>query len=128
MFSSNFPPVYSKLGSSTSQLYKIKMTVTYSMDKYREAKDYSSTVKVVEGYQAYVNNPLNNTFISIQTMDGKYLLISRELILTIEMSQLPKWALMTEKQIVSSAEQRHDEIDSQIKFHETNQSNGDEIQ
>ena len=110
------------------QANKIKMTVTYSMDKYREAKDYSSTMKVVEGYQAYVNNPLNNTFISIQTMDGKYLLISRELILTIEMSQLPKWALMTEKQIVSSAEQRHDEIDSQIKFHEADKRNGDEIQ
>ena len=93
---------------------EIKMTVSYTYDKYKEHDDQASGVKTVTGKMYYVNTPLAGSFLSIKCDSGEILSISRELILSIEWHELPKWSVMTEKQIVDSAKLRIRNLDLEI--------------
>jgi hypothetical protein len=83
------------------------------MDKYRETEE-SISVKTVEGEMVYVNMPFASTFVNIEDSDGKMTSISRDCILKVDWLKLPKWALLTEGQVVDSAEMRLKNLDREI--------------
>ena len=98
---------------------RTKMMVYYTLDKYREAKNFLDTIETVEGYQAYLNTPMAQSFINIETMDGKHVSISRELILKVEYEELPNWTLVNEPRIVDAAELRLKSLDNDIEIQKT---------
>ena len=63
----------------------------------------------------YVNTPLAGSFLNIRDKDGKITSISRELVLKIEWMELPKWAVLSEKQVVDSAKLRMRNLDVEIQ-------------
>ena len=91
---------------------RISMTVTYTMDKYREGEDYKSDMEVVTGYWAYVNNPITASFITLE-VDNEVLCISRELVMTMVFHNVPKWNQITETQVVDSATLRKLNLDNE---------------
>ena len=91
------------------------MKVWYSLDKYKESKDYLDSVQVLEGEMYYVNTPLAGSFLTIRDKDGKVESISRELVLKIEWHKLPSWAVLSEKQVVDSAKLRMRNLDVEIQ-------------
>jgi len=93
---------------------EIKMTVSYTFDKYKEHDDQAAGVKEITGTMYYVNTPLAGSFLSIKSDDGEIRSISRELILSIVWHQLPKWSVMSEKQIVDSAKLRIENLNAEI--------------
>jgi len=99
--------------SSWKKTNKTVCRVYYSMDKYRETEE-SISVKTVEGEMVYVNMPFASTFVNIEDSDGKMTSISRDCILKVDWLKLPKWALLTEGQVVDSAEMRLKNLDREI--------------
>ena len=93
---------------------RMMMKIWYSMDKYKESKDYLESVQVLEGEMYYVNTPLAGSFLTIRDKDGKIASISRELVLKIVWQELPKWAVLSEKQVVDSAKLRMRNLDNEI--------------
>tara|TARA_R100000656_G_C3917105_1_gene122092 strand:+ start:441 stop:773 length:333 start_codon:yes stop_codon:yes gene_type:complete len=81
------------------------MTVTYSIDKYREGEDLSSNMEEVTGYMAYINNPITSSFINLD-MGDRLLSISRDLVTKIEWYDMPKWNIISEDNVVDSAKVR----------------------
>ena len=94
------------------------MTVYYTLDKYREAKNFLDTIEVIEGYQAYLNTPMAQSFINMETEDG-YVSISRELILKVKYDDLPEWTLVNESRIVDAAQLRLLSLDNDIEIQKT---------
>tara|TARA_R100000742_G_C4276272_1_gene97229 strand:+ start:1379 stop:1774 length:396 start_codon:yes stop_codon:yes gene_type:complete len=105
-----------------------KMTVTYSMDKYKEAEDYSSTLQTIEGTLAYVNMPMANSFLNIKERHtGNIVSIAFGLILKIEWDTMPKWTQMTEQQVVDSAKFRLKNLDNELEIQRNNFSQKEEM-
>ena len=98
---------------------RTKMKVHYTLDKYREAKDFLNTIEVIEGFQAYLNTPMAQSFINMETMDGSYVSISRELVLKVEYNGLPEWTLVNESRIVDAAQLRLLSLDNDIEIQKT---------
>jgi hypothetical protein len=94
---------------------RMKMKIWYSLDKYKESKEYLESVQEIEGEMYYVNTPLAGSFLNIRDKDGKITSISRELVLKIEWMELPKWAVLSEKQVVDSAKLRMRNLDVEIQ-------------
>jgi hypothetical protein len=94
---------------------KMKLKMWYSLDRYREADNYSDTVQTLEGEMYYVNTPLAGSFITLEDSDGKITSVSRELVLKIEWEKLPDWSVLNEKQVVDSAKMRLQNLDFEIK-------------
>jgi len=99
--------------SSWKKTNKTVCRVHYSMDKYRETEE-SISVKTVEGEMVYVNMPFASTFVNIEDSDGKMTSISRDCILKVDWLKLPKWALLTEPQVVDSAQMRLKNLDREL--------------
>lgn len=98
-----------------------KMTVTYSMDKYKEAEDYSSTLQEIEGTLAYVNMPMANSFLNMKEKHtGKIVSIAFGLILKIEWDTMPKWTQLSEEQVVDSATMRLKNLDNELEIQRNN--------
>ena len=70
--------------------------------------------KTITGTMFYVNTPHAGSFFTIKSDSGEIESISRELILSIEWHHLPKWSMMTEKQIVDSAKMRINNLNAEI--------------
>ena len=94
----------------------MRLKVTYTLDKYRESDNYLDTLGIVEGEMAYVNTPMANTFLNIQTDDGDFISISRDLILKVNWIKLPKWSILSEEQVVDAAKMRLKNLDLEIKM------------
>ena len=90
------------------------LKIWYSLDKYKESKDYLESVQVLEGEMYYVNTPLAGSFLNIRDKDGNITSISRELVLKIQWMELPKWAILSEKQVVDAAKLRMRNLDNEI--------------
>lgn len=93
---------------------RMMMKIWYSLDKYKESEKYLESVQTLEGEMYYVNTPLAGSFLSLRDKDGNITSISRELILKIEWKSLPKWAVLSEKQVVDSAKLRMRNLDNEI--------------
>tara|TARA_R100001163_G_scaffold65780_1_gene64778 strand:+ start:1900 stop:2292 length:393 start_codon:yes stop_codon:yes gene_type:complete len=104
-----------------------KMTVTYSMDKYKEAEDYSSTLQTIEGTLAYVNMPMANSFLNVRGKDGNVTSIAFGLVLKIEWGDMPKWTKMSEEQVVDSAKFRLKNLDNELEIQRNNFSQREEM-
>ena len=74
---------------------------------------------MIEGYQAYLNTPMAQSFINMETMDGAFVSISRELVLKVEYDSLPNWTLVNEPRIVDAAELRLLSLDNDIEIQKT---------
>jgi len=94
---------------------RTKMKVWYSLDKYREATNYLDSIEIVEGFQSYLNTPMAQSFINMETNDG-HVSISRELVLKVEYKNLPKWTLLKESHIVDAAEMRIKSLENDIEI------------
>ena len=98
-----------------------KMTVTYSMDKYKEAEDYSSTLQEIVGTLAYVNMPMANSFLNMKEKHtGKVVSIAFGLILKIEWDTMPTWTQLSESQVVDSATMRLKNLDNELEIQRNN--------
>jgi len=98
-----------------------KMTVTYSMDKYKEAEDYSSTLQEIVGTLAYVNMPMANSFLNMKEKHtGKIVSIAFGLILKIEWDDMPTWTQLSESQVVDSATMRLKNLDNELEIQRNN--------
>jgi|TARA_R100001463_G_scaffold127221_1_gene185191 hypothetical protein len=93
---------------------RMMMKVWYSLDKYKESEEYLESVQTLEGEVYYVNTPHAGSFLSLRDKDGNITSISRELVLKIEWQKLPKWAVLSEKQVVDSAKLRMRNLDNEI--------------
>lgn len=94
---------------------RTKMKVWYSMDKYREATNYLDSIEIVEGFQSYLNTPMAQSFINMETNDG-HVSISRELVLKVEYENLPKWTILKEPHIVDAAKMRIKSLENDIEI------------
>ncbi len=94
---------------------RMDLKIWYSLDKYRESDEYLENVQTIEGEMYYVNTPLAGSFLNIRDKDGKITSISRELVLKIEWSKLPSWAVLSEKQVVDAAKLRMRNLDVEIQ-------------
>ena len=94
---------------------RTKMKVWYSLDKYREATDYLDSIEIVEGFQSYLNTPMAQSFINMETDNG-HVSISRELVLKVEYKNLPKWTLLKESHIVDAAKMRIKSLENDIEI------------
>ena len=94
---------------------RTKMKVWYSMDKYREAENYLDSIEVVEGFQSYLNTPMAQSFIKMETDNG-FVAISRELVLKVEFDALPKWTILKELHIVDAAKMRIKSLENDIEI------------
>jgi len=94
---------------------RTKMKVWYTMDKYREAENYLDSIETVEGYQSYLNTPMAQSFINMETDNG-YVSISRELVLKVEFDALPKWTILKEPHIVDAAKMRIKSLENDIEI------------
>ena len=94
---------------------KIKMTVTYSLDKYREGEDWRSSLEEITGLWAYMNNPLTSTFITLEIND-EIVCISRDLVMKMVFHNTPKWNQITESQVVDSARLRKLNLDNELEI------------
>ena len=102
--------------SSWKKENKMRLKVTYTLDKYRESDNYLDTLGIVEGEMAYVNTPMASTFLNIETDEGEFISISRDLILKVEWIKLPSWSMLTEEQVVDAAKMRLKNLDMEIKM------------
>lgn len=102
--------------SSWKKENKMRLKVTYTLDKYRESDNYLNTLGIVEGEMAYVNTPMASTFLNIETDEGEFISISRDLILKVEWIKLPSWSMLTEEQVVDAAKMRLKNLDMEIKM------------
>jgi hypothetical protein len=100
--------------SSWKKENKMKLTLWYSLDKYKESDNYGDSIVKLVGEMYYVNTPLAGNFITIEDNDGKITSISRELVLKIEWDELPKWSILNENQVVESAKMRIKNLDYEI--------------
>ena len=75
---------------------KLRLKVTYSLDKYKESDDYNSQMETVEGEMTYVNMPFANSFLNMELDDGNIVSIAYPLVLTIHWIDMPKWTKLTE--------------------------------
>jgi len=95
---------------------RTKMKVWYSIDKYREAEDMSSTVETLEGYQAYLNTPMAASYVNIEIDTGEIIAISRELVLKVHFYELPKWTTLDEGHVAEAAEMRILNLENDIEI------------
>ena len=91
---------------------RIKMTVTYTLDKYREGEE--NAVEEVTGYWAYINNPTLGTFVNVE-VENEWISISRDLVQKIVFHGMPKWNLVTQDQVVNSAKVRKLNLDNELE-------------
>ena len=98
----------------------LKMRVTYSMDKYKESEDYSDNMKVVEGEMVYINMPMANPFLNLKTQTGEVMSIAYPLVMQIEWLHMPKWTVLTEAQVVDSANMRLMNLDNELEIQKNN--------
>jgi len=116
--------------SSWRKENKLSMRIYYSLDKYREAENHSESIECIEGEMSYVNMPFASTFVNLMLPDGNFVSISRDCILKIEWLKLPKWTLLSEKQVVESAKLRLENLTKDIKdqkLHLRNEQNLEEM-
>ena len=95
---------------------RIRMSVTYTLDKYRENDGERMPTDTVEGYWAYLNNPSLGTFVNIELDNGEYHCISRDLVQKIEFKNMPKWNLIEEAQVVDSSKVRKLNLDNELEI------------
>ena len=94
---------------------RTKMKVWYSLDKYREAESYLDTIEIAEGFQSYLNTPMAQSYINLETDNG-HVSISRDLVLKVEFENLPKWTILKEAQVVDAARMRLKTLDNDIEI------------
>jgi|TARA_R110000824_G_scaffold35901_17_gene112011 hypothetical protein len=94
---------------------KLRLKVTYSLDKYKESDDYNSQMETVEGEMTYVNMPFANSFLNMELDDGNIVSIAYPLVLTIHWIDMPKWTKLTESQVVDSATMRLKNLDNELE-------------
>ena len=102
--------------SSWNKKNKLRMKVTYSMDKYKEGVDYGETLETIEGDMAYVNMPFANSFLNLNIGDNNIISIAYPLVLKIEWVHMPKWTQLTEKQVVDSAKMRLLNLNNELEI------------
>jgi len=94
---------------------RTKMKVWYTLDKYRESDTYLDSIEIVEGFQSYLNTPMAQSFINMETDNG-HVSISRELVLKVEYNSLPKWTVLDESHIVDAANMRIKSLENDIEI------------
>tara|TARA_R100000152_G_C6780909_1_gene214364 strand:- start:1719 stop:2087 length:369 start_codon:yes stop_codon:yes gene_type:complete len=94
---------------------RTKMKVWYSLDKYREAESYLDTIEIAEGFQSYLNTPMAQSYINLETDNG-HVSISRDLVLKVEFETLPKWTILKEAQVVDAAKMRLKTLENDIEI------------
>ena len=95
---------------------RTKMKIWYSIDKYREADDMSSTIETIEGYQAYLNTPMAASYVNIEIDTGEIIAISRELVLKVHFYSMPKWTILDESHVAEAAEMRILNLENDIEL------------
>lgn len=101
--------------SSWRKENKLRLKVTYSLDKYKESEDYNENLETITGEMTYVNMPFANSFLNMELDDGNIISIAYPLVLTIEWINMPKWTKLTESQVVDSATMRLMNLDSELE-------------
>ena len=99
---------------------KLKMSVTYSMDKYKESEEYGNTLEVIEGEMIYINMPMANSFLNVKTDAGAIMSIAYPLVMQVEWLHMPKWTVLTETQVVDSATMRLKNLDNELEIQKNN--------
>ena len=99
---------------------KLKMRVTYSMDKYKESEEYGNTLEVIEGEMIYINMPMANCFLNVKTDAGAIMSIAYPLVMQVEWLHMPKWTVLTETQVVDSATMRLKNLDNELEIQKNN--------
>lgn len=99
---------------------KLKMRVTYSMDKYKESEEYGDTLEVIEGEMVYINMPMANSFLNVKTDAGAIMSIAYPLVMQVEWLHMPKWTVLTEAQVVDSANMRLLNLDNELEIQKNN--------
>ena len=99
---------------------KLKMRVTYSMDKYKESEEYGNTLEVIEGEMVYINMPMANSFLNVKTDAGAIMSIAYPLVMQVEWLHMPKWTVLTETQVVDSAQMRLKNLDNELEIQKNN--------
>ena len=99
---------------------KLKMRVTYSMDKYKESEEYGNTLEVIEGEMIYINMPMANSFLNVKTDAGAIMSIAYPLVMQVEWLHMPKWTVLTETQVVDSATMRLKHLDNELEIQKNN--------
>tara|TARA_B100000287_G_scaffold377878_1_gene379924 strand:- start:49 stop:426 length:378 start_codon:yes stop_codon:yes gene_type:complete len=99
---------------------KLKMRVTYSMDKYKESEEYGNTLEVIEGEMVYINMPMANSFLNVKTDAGAIMSIAYPLVMQVEWLHMPKWTVLTESQVVDSAQMRLKNLDNELEIQKNN--------
>ena len=99
---------------------KLKMRVTYSMDKYKESEEYGNTLEVIEGEMIYINMPMANSFLNVKTDAGAIMSIAYPLVMQVEWLHMPKWTVLTETQVVDSATMRLKNLDNELEIQKNN--------
>ena len=99
---------------------KLKMRVTYSMDKYKESEEYGDTLEVIEGEMIYINMPMANSFLNVKTDAGAIMSIAYPLVMQVEWLHMPKWTVLTESQVVDSAQMRLLNLDNELEIQKNN--------
>jgi len=101
--------------SSWKKENKLRLKVTYSLDKYKESEKYEENLTTIEGEMTYVNMPFANSFLNMELDDGNIISIAYPLVLTIEWIKMPKWTQLTESQVVDSATMRLKNLDNELE-------------
>ena len=101
--------------SSWRKENKLRLRVTYSLDKYKESEDYGDTLTTIEGEMTYVNMPFANSFLNMELDAGNIVSIAYPIVLKIEWVSMPKWTRLTESQVVDSAEMRLKNLDNELE-------------
>ena len=99
---------------------KLKMRVTYSMDKYKESEEYGNTLEVIEGEMVYINMPMANSFLNVKTDAGAIMSIAYPLVMQVEWLHMPKWTVLSESQVVDSAQMRLKNLDNELEIQKNN--------
>ena len=99
---------------------KLKMRVTYSMDKYKKSEEYGNTLEVIEGEMIYINMPMANSFLNVKTDAGAIMSIAYPLVMQVEWLHMPKWTVLTETQVVDSATMRLKNLDNELEIQKNN--------
>ena len=96
------------------------MRVTYSMDKYKESEDYTENMLTVEGEMVYINMQMANSFLNLKTLSGEVMSIAYPLVMQVEWLHMPKWTVLTEAQVVDSANMRLKNLDNELEIQKNN--------
>ena len=102
--------------SSWKKENKLRLKVTYTLDKYKESDSYDDNLTTIEGEVTYVNMPFANSFLNLELDDGNIISIAYPLVLTMEWVDMPKWTKLTEAQVVDSARMRLKNLDNELEM------------